>query len=82
MFENKVLRRMFGPKRDDVTAELRKVHNEELHYFVLILKRHYVNHIKENEVGWECGRHGRGQKSVQNFGRKARRKETTWKTEA
>jgi hypothetical protein len=30
MFENKVLRRIFGPKRDDVTGEWRKLHNEEL----------------------------------------------------
>jgi hypothetical protein len=29
--ENKVLRRIFGPKRDVVTGELRKLHNEELH---------------------------------------------------
>jgi hypothetical protein len=28
--ENKVLRRTFGPKRDEVTGELRKLHNEEL----------------------------------------------------
>jgi hypothetical protein len=26
-----VLRRLFGPKRDGVTGELRKLHNEELH---------------------------------------------------
>jgi hypothetical protein len=31
MFENRVLRRMFGPKRDEVTGEWRKLHNEELH---------------------------------------------------
>jgi hypothetical protein len=31
MFENRVLRRIFGPKRDDVTGEWRKLHNEELH---------------------------------------------------
>jgi hypothetical protein len=31
MFENKVLRRIFGPKRDEVTGEWRKLHNEELH---------------------------------------------------
>jgi hypothetical protein len=31
MFENRVLRRMFGPKREEVTGEWRKVHNEELH---------------------------------------------------
>jgi hypothetical protein len=29
--ENKVLRRIFGPKRDEVTGEWRKLHNEELH---------------------------------------------------
>ena len=30
MFENRVLRRIFGPKRDKVTREWRKLHNEEL----------------------------------------------------
>jgi hypothetical protein len=31
VFENRVLRRIFGPKRDEVTGEWRKLHNEELH---------------------------------------------------
>jgi hypothetical protein len=31
VFENRVLRRIFGPKRDEVTGECRKLHNEELH---------------------------------------------------
>jgi len=30
VFENRVLRRVFGPKRDEVTGELRKLYNEEL----------------------------------------------------
>jgi hypothetical protein len=30
VFENSVLRRIFGPKRDEVTGEWRKLHNEEL----------------------------------------------------
>ena len=30
MFENRVLRRVFGPKRDEVTGKWRKLHNEEL----------------------------------------------------
>ena len=30
MFENRVLRILFGPKRDEVTWEWRKLHNEEL----------------------------------------------------
>ena len=29
MFENRVLRRVFGPKRDEVREEWRKLHNEE-----------------------------------------------------
>jgi hypothetical protein len=31
VLENRVLRRIFGPKRDEVTGEWRKLHNEELH---------------------------------------------------
>jgi hypothetical protein len=31
VFENSVLRRIFGPKRNEVTGELRKLHIEELH---------------------------------------------------
>jgi len=30
VFENRALRRVFGPKRDEVTGEWRKLHNEEL----------------------------------------------------
>jgi hypothetical protein len=30
VFENRVLRRIFGPKRDEVTGEWRKLHNEEI----------------------------------------------------
>jgi hypothetical protein len=29
VFENRVLRRIFGPKRDDVAGDWRKLHNEE-----------------------------------------------------
>jgi len=32
VFENRVLRRIFGPKRDEITREWRKLHNEELNY--------------------------------------------------
>jgi hypothetical protein len=39
LFENKVLRRIFGSKRDEVTDELRKLHNEELNDF------HYLPNI-------------------------------------
>jgi hypothetical protein len=33
VFEHRVLRRIFGPKRDEVTGDWRKLHNEELHNF-------------------------------------------------
>jgi hypothetical protein len=32
VFENRVLRRIFGPKSDEVTGEWEKLHNEELRY--------------------------------------------------
>jgi hypothetical protein len=31
MFENRVLRRIFGPKKDEMMGGYRKLHNEELH---------------------------------------------------
>jgi hypothetical protein len=33
VFENRVLRRTVGPKRDEVTGDWRKLHHEELHNF-------------------------------------------------
>jgi hypothetical protein len=35
VFENRVLRRIFGPKRDEVTGGWRKLRNEEFHYLCL-----------------------------------------------
>jgi hypothetical protein len=74
VFENRVLRSIFGPKRDEVTGEWRKLHSEELYPSQILLG---VDQIKENEVGGTCGTHGRGEKCVQVFYGKARRKETT-----
>jgi len=31
VFENRVLRKMFGPNRDEVTGDFRRIHNEELY---------------------------------------------------
>jgi hypothetical protein len=38
VFENRVLRRIFGPKRDEMMEGRRKPHNEELHGFVVYAK--------------------------------------------
>jgi hypothetical protein len=43
-FENRVLRRIFGPKRDEVTVEWRKLHNEELHN--LYSSPHIIRQVK------------------------------------
>jgi hypothetical protein len=32
VFEDELLRRIFGPKRDEITGGWRKLHNEELHH--------------------------------------------------
>jgi hypothetical protein len=39
VFENRVLRRIFGPKRDEVTGGWRKLHNEELYMIRMIKSR-------------------------------------------
>jgi hypothetical protein len=82
VFENRVLRRIFGPKRDEVTGEWRKLHSEGHH--ILCSSPDIIKQIKSrpNEVGRACGTYGRGEKSVQGFGGKARRKGTTRKTKA
>jgi len=41
VFENRVLRRMFGPKRDEVTGEWRKLHNEESNDLYCLLLTEY-----------------------------------------
>jgi hypothetical protein len=80
VFENRVLRRIFGPKSDEVTGEWRKLHSEEL--YNLYSSPDIIRQVKANEVGGACSTHGRGEKSVQGFGGKVRRKKTTWKTKA
>jgi len=45
-----VLRRIFGPKRDQVTGELRKLHNEELN--VLYFSPNIVRVIKSRRLRW------------------------------
>jgi hypothetical protein len=50
MIENKVLRRLFGPKRDDVTGDWRKLHNKELNY--LYSSPSIVRVIKSRTMRW------------------------------
>jgi hypothetical protein len=48
VFENRALRRIFGPKRDEVTGGWRKWHNEELHSlysFPSIIRMRWAGHV-------------------------------------
>src|SRR5215475_14248253 len=50
VFENRVLRRVFGPKRDEVTGEWRKLHNEELNDLYSL--PNIVGVVKSRRMGW------------------------------
>jgi hypothetical protein len=55
----RVLRRIFGTKRDEVTGEWRKLHNDELHY--LYSTQYFVgDKIEQNEMGGDVAQMGDG----------------------
>jgi hypothetical protein len=79
VFENRVLRRIFGPKREE-DGSWRKLHNDELHS--LYSSPNVVRVIKSRKMRWagHVARMGVGERCLQGFGWKARRKETAGKT--
>ena len=66
MFENRVLRRIFWPKREEVTGEWRKLHQEELNdlYSSLII----VQVIKSRRKRWEGHVARMGERCLQGSG--------------
>jgi hypothetical protein len=50
VFENRVLRRIFGLKRDEMTGDWRKLHNEELHN--LYSSPNIIRMIKSRRMRW------------------------------
>jgi hypothetical protein len=54
VFENRMLRIIFGPKREEVVGGWRRLHNEELQ-------------IKEDETDGACSTNGRDEKLIHNF---------------
>jgi hypothetical protein len=53
IFENKMLRRIFGPKKDEVTGGCRKLHN-----LYSSPKYSKNNQVKKDEIGRACSTHG------------------------
>jgi hypothetical protein len=50
VFENRVLRRIFGPKRDEVTGKWRRLHNKEL--YALYSSSDIIRVIKSRRLRW------------------------------
>jgi hypothetical protein len=61
VFENRVLRRLYGPKRDEVTVEWRRLHNVELSDFYSL--PNIVRMITSRRIRWagHVARMGRGE---------------------
>ena len=74
------MRRLFGPKRDEVTGKWRKLHKEELND--LHSSPNIIRVIKSRIKNWveHVERKGK-ERCIQGFGGKTRGKETTWETQ-
>jgi hypothetical protein len=62
VFENRVLRGIFEPERDEVTGEWRKLHNEELHGLYSLSNIIRVIEMEKNEIGGACNSVGGGER--------------------
>jgi hypothetical protein len=58
VFENRVLRRIFGPKRNEVTGDWRKWYNEELHNLYSSPNNNQNDQVREDEMGGACSTNG------------------------
>jgi hypothetical protein len=82
VFENWVLRRTFGPRRDEETGEWRKLHNEKLNAVYCSPSISRVIKIENSEMGGVCSAYGVEESRIQGFGGEIWDRETTWETVA
>jgi hypothetical protein len=78
VYVHRVLRKISGPTRDEVTDEQRRLHNEELHD--LYSSSNAIRMIKSRSGLFSS--HRGEERCTQGFGGEMRGKETTWKTHA
>ena len=67
VFENRVLRRVLGPKRDEVKGKWRKLHNEELNDLYCSNIHCSGDKIEKNEMGEACSAYGGEERHIQGF---------------
>ena len=81
VFENRVLGRIFGPKKDEVTGECRKLHNDEIND---LYTPNIVRVVKSKGMRWEgnVASMGGQARRIQDFGLEIGGKEPTWETQA
>jgi hypothetical protein len=78
VFENKVLRSILGPKKEEVTGEWRTTERAAL-WSVLLTKYYSGDQIKKNVMGGTCSMHGREEMCIQVLSGETGVKETAWK---
>jgi len=76
VLKNRVLRRIFGYRRDEVIREWRGAHNEELNG-VLLTQYFWGDKIKKNEICGACSTYGGEERRIEGFGGEIRGKEAT-----
>jgi hypothetical protein len=79
VFENRVLRKIFGPKRDDVTGEWRRLYNEQLHDLHPSPDIIHVIKSRSMRLGGGARDFERGEeRCIQGCGGETRREKATW----
>jgi hypothetical protein len=70
-FVNRGLKRIFGPKREEVPGDWRRLRNEELHN-LYATSDIIIRVIKSRRIMWvgACSTHGRDEQCIQKFGLK------------
>jgi hypothetical protein len=66
VFENRVLRRIFGPKKYELTGEWKRLHDKEL-YALYSTRYDSGDQIKKTEVGRICKIYGGQERCIQGF---------------